>query len=665
MYPVGGRFARAADRWLEISSNQWVHRILSEGLLIEWEEDPPPPLRARPFPPSDEHAIMLDAEIQSLLAKDAIELCQSADVACLSSVFFVPKKGGQWRLVVNLKPLNQFVEKEHFQMEGLKEVRDIIRPNDWMFKLDFKDAYFHVPIHPRHRHYLAFEWRNVTYQYKALPFGLTSAPRIFSKLMAAVAAFFRAKGIRLVFYLDDWLFFADSRDQLLRLKTFVLDELLKLGFTIHWDKSLLEPTQIIEFLGVTIDSAHMQFQVPRNKVRDTLTLLHALLKKPLCSPREMAQVIGKLNSLNDSVLPTRRRYRTLQIWKTSVLEGQNWDQATPIPTNVKDELQWWLDNLEKSNGRGIIQQPKDVDLYTDASGSGWGATLGSNVARGSWDLITKSCSNNVRELKAILMAVRSFLPQLAHKVVQVHTDNTTALAYVNHMGGREPLLTSIAGDLWDICFQHHVYLQAEYIPGAENIDADYHSRFIDRNDWKLNPDLFHELDLLWGPHDTDLFASALNAQLPRFFAWNHDPAAAAIDAFQQSWKDLKGYANPPFCLIGRILHKLRQEQATITLVAPIWTTAHWFPDLLAMTLDRPFLLPDQQDLFLPGFLGNETPLNNPAWRVAAWRVSGNFSAVRDFQMAQPNWFSNLGSQVQGSITTLLGDYGLPFANHTN
>ena len=95
-----------------------------------------------------------------------------------------------------------------------------------------------------------------------------------------------------------------------------------------------------------------------------------------------------------------------------------------------------------------------------------------------------------------------------------------------------------------------------------------------------------------GPPGGDLFAS----QLPRFYSWCPDPEAEAIDAFTQNWALNRGYANPPWCLISRCLAQVKQQQAKIVLLTPWWTTQPWFPVVLEMLEDLPCLLPNIPDL---------------------------------------------------------------------
>ena len=151
-------------------------------------------------------------------------------------------------------------------MEGFHMVKDLVKPGDWLAKLDLKDAYFLVPVDPNHQKFLQFQWQGNLYQFHCLPFGLSCAPRTFTKLMKPVVAFLRERGIRLIIYLDDLLILCNCQDTLLSQLELIKDLFQTLGLLINNKKSQLEPSQEIVFLGLTISTITMQVSLPKEKV---------------------------------------------------------------------------------------------------------------------------------------------------------------------------------------------------------------------------------------------------------------------------------------------------------------------------------------------------------------------------------------------------------------
>ena len=85
-----------------------------------------------------------------MLEKQAISPAKATD-GFVSNVFLVPEKEDQWRLILNLKVLNTFTVREHFKMEDIRSVKDLLVRGDYVCKLDLKDAYLSVPISTAHR----------------------------------------------------------------------------------------------------------------------------------------------------------------------------------------------------------------------------------------------------------------------------------------------------------------------------------------------------------------------------------------------------------------------------------------------------------------------------------------------------------------------------------
>ena len=123
------------------------------------------------------HVAAISGEVQELLRKEAIYEVTGAAEGFLSSLFAVPKKGNKLRPVVDLRGLNHFVPHEHFKMEGIPMLRDLLQEGDWLCKVDLKDAYLTVPVAETSQPLLTFEWEGKRYRFRALAFGLSSAPR--------------------------------------------------------------------------------------------------------------------------------------------------------------------------------------------------------------------------------------------------------------------------------------------------------------------------------------------------------------------------------------------------------------------------------------------------------------------------------------------------------
>ena len=220
-----------------------------------------------------------------------------------STLFLIPKKDGGQRPVVNLKPLNEFVETRHFKMEGIHTLKDFLRPNDWLAKVDLKDGYFTIPIYQSHRKYLRFSVQNNVYEFTCLPFGLTSAPWVFTKILRPLAALVRELRIRVIFYIDDILVMAES-EELLKDQTSGLLYLLKnLGFTPNEEKLVLDPTQTIEFLGFTVDMVGMELKLPADKIKKIQAEARKMKGEELVSARALARLIGKMNATNQVIPP--------------------------------------------------------------------------------------------------------------------------------------------------------------------------------------------------------------------------------------------------------------------------------------------------------------------------------------------------------------------------
>jgi hypothetical protein len=261
---------------------------------------------------------------------------------------------------------------------------------------------------------------------------------------------------------------------------------------------------------------------------------------------------------------------------------------------------------------------------------------------------------NCLELLAVVLGMKCFFSLTRKTHIRVRVDNTTAMCYINAMGGsKSRKCNDLAFDLWQWCIARDIWVSACHIAGTANVAADEASRvFNDRIEWKLDPDIFRQTtEWLFCPN-IDLFASRLNSQLKRYVSWKPDPGAEAFDAFALDWSTEPFYAFPPFSLIGDCLRKIAEEEAECLLIAPLWPTQYWFTEILHLLCDNPLLLPYRTDILtLPGTQTSALP---PRVQLTAFHLSGRPSSTEAFRRTLPTSSSHHGAQpLTNSIVSTL------------
>lgn len=227
------------------------------------------------------------------------------------------------------------------------------------------------------------------------------------------------------------------------------------------------------------------------------------------------------------------------------------------------------------------------------------------------------------------------------------------------MGGTySPSLSLQACQLWQWCLQRGILLAAEHLPGASNTVADQESRQVESSaEWMLDKEVFHTIQLTLGPFQVDLFVTRLNHQLLNYVSWRPDPFAQGTDALQLNYKNLEGYVFPPFCLIGRCLQKVRQEQSAVTMVVPQWHSQAWYPVLMGSLVDYPLRLPNHRDLLQNPHNQAHPLVIQGSLQLLACRVSGVVTQQQEFQRKLQNFYWQGGAKGQIQPMNLDGEDG--------
>lgn len=291
--------------------------------------------------------------------------------------------------------------------------------------------------------------------------------------------------------------------------------------------------------------------------------------------------------------------------------------------------------------RVIDHGDPNVVIRTDASNNGWGAIVNGITTGGRWSATEVLEHINYLELLAAFFGLKSLCSAYRDSHVRIELDNSTAVCYINSMGGTvSTRCNEVAKEIWDWCIERRIWLSASHIPGRTNVEADLASRkFDDRTEWQLKPKLFSDtIQRFKAQVNIDLFATRLNAQLPRYVAWQPDPSAEHIDAFTLNWSRFNAYLFPPFSLVNRCVQKIALDGAKCLIIVPLWPNQCWFTPLMDILIDYPLIMP-KTCLIIPETATSRPPLHV---RLMACLVSGRSTEAKDFRKKLPESSSLCG-----------------------
>ena len=359
-------------------------------------------------------------------------------------------------------------------MENLKSAITLMSPNRYMASIDLKDAYYSVSVDTNHRKYLRFIWKNQLFQFTCLPNGLSSAPRIFTKLMKPVYSSLRCKGFENVGYIDDtYLKGSTFHDRETNVSTTV-KLFTDLGLTL---KSVLIPSQSIPFLGFVLNSAQMTVALTPSKAMKVKSKAVELLHNQSPTIRTASEMIGLMVASFPGVMYGPLYYRQLEIEKVIALKQNqgNFEASMILSDLARSDLYWWIENITDASNTAVRGNCA-VIVYSDASLTGWGGVFNSITTGGQWTEDESQNHINYLEILACFLTLKAFCSQIKNCHVKTMIDNTTAVSYINSMGGRSLTCNQITRELWVWCANHGIWLSAAHIPGKDNVLADKASR---------------------------------------------------------------------------------------------------------------------------------------------------------------------------------------------
>ena len=554
------------ERWGYVGDDV-AENIMLEGLRPKFHTSPPtfldPPPEAVTSPVQAKFLLL--EFIPEWLERGIVREITERTPLFFSRMFTVNKKNGKKRPILDLSHLNKLITTPQFRMETLERIVKLITHCMWGTSVDITDAYLHVPIPQDCQCYFAFRLGDRTFVFQVMPFGLTTAPWGFSRVMKPIKAFLRRLGVMIFSFLDDFLILASSLYMTKIHTKWTLDVLEWLGFSVNREKSSLVPLQVLEYLGIMLDLQNLSLSLPQEKVVKILAFCQEGQSSSWMTRRELERLVGFLNFATKALSLGRLYLIPLIRWMnfhTSVVDR---DLPVLLDYELKEALSPWLN-------KEFLEQPvpmnipdPTVDIMSDASDHGWCGILLPLQIQEVWSEEERSQPIDWRELRAIQATIFHFVEDLKDQSVRVLSDNSTALACLRRQGSTHSQeLYLLSRDILEFCHFHNISLIPVHIRGVLNVLADQGSRkgpIV--TEWSLDRHSFswicHSLGFF---PEVDLFATRFNTQLPLFVSPFPDKLAVAWDAMALNWNQFGSlFAFPPLGLLPETVRKLQVSKA--------------------------------------------------------------------------------------------------------
>ena len=562
-----------------LKASKFVLDIIDNGLRLPFAE-PCPPFSARNNASSRNHRDFVEEAIGKLLKQKCVKQVTEPPFCCNP---LTVAEGKKLRLVLDLRHVNAYLREHKFRYENLKTLEKIFEKGFYFATFDLKSGYHHIKIHDSHTGYLGFAWdfedQTRYFIFLVMPFGLSSASYVFTKMLRPLVKKWRGQGIRCIIYVDDGIHGSPQRRTTAYDCLTVREDLENAGYTLNEEKSFLYPSQTGTWLGFHIDTANLILSVPDAKISKLLAGATEAIKHNHTTARKISRVAGQIISMGPGLGPisrllTRKMYAFIDA-------APSWDNFIVTDREVKDELRFWVSNINEANGYHLKRHHAHTKVvYSDASEHGYGGyvvqNLGKIIAKGSFTAGEKASSSTHRELLAVEQVLTGLLTHLRHESVLWYTDNWN-VSRILEVGSSKNDLQDLALNIFALCVQNDVKILPCWIPREENQEADEISKHRDTDDWAIDLESFHFIQKKFGRLEVDRFADPRNTKLPRFDSRYHCTGCETVNTFTANWSHTFNWLCPPIALIAATLKHAKLCQARGVLMVPEWPSAYYWP----------------------------------------------------------------------------------------
>lgn len=610
---VKGRLRENIQFWRDIGAPQFILDTIMRGYLLPFYSNPDS-FCLQNNQSALNNSDFVDTAINDLLLRGLIIETTNIPLA-VNPLTVSIQSNGKKRLILDLREINRHLYKQSVKFEDIKTAQMYINEGSYMFKFDIHSAYHHIDIYEPHTEYLGFSWVvhgvRKYYKFLVLPFGLSTACYLYTKLTRPLIKKWRGEGKQVVMYLDDGLGVHDNSEMCENMALQVKTDLLNSGFVPKAEKSMWSPTQELVWLGTSIDTNKGLYMIPEAriaKIFETISIIERSLRlEGRVFIRKIASLVGQI--ISTSLVFGNLVYLMTKHISIDISSAPTWYCNVTLSEDSVQQISFWKENLPFLNVKPFKRDFACHTLvYSDASDTGFGGYSVENphsIAHGMWSDTEKRNSSTWKELTAVYKVFSSLYKLLQGKNVKWLTDNQNVVRIVSR-GSTKTVLQKIALDIFNICLRSNVNLDVVWIPRDDNERADYLSRIVDLDDWGISYPILEMLESLWGPHEIDWFASDDNHKLPIFYSRFWNMYSIGVDAFTIDWNGINGLFVPPVCLISRVLVYMRQCRAYGTLVLPHWPSASFWPllcptgeyfiDPVKFCVD----LPTSKQFYIPG-----------------------------------------------------------------
>ena len=437
--------------WKVLGADRSVLSWISYGFKMRFQSEPQKTF-FRNAPNTVEHESFIDDEIRTHVKDGSFVEIPTREAWVVNPFLIATSSSGKPRRCDDMRYVNGFMASPIFKMQTLeKDIPGLVKDNDVMFNKDLEKAYYKIPVTDESVKYQCFYWKGRYYKSLVLLFGFCQAPFIFTKVCRVIVRFCGALLIKVMNFIDDFLFTAD-KTVIEKLRVFMEFIFEVLGWTLSTKDN--QVGEKVKFLGFVVDSVQRKFHIPDTVCQKTIKLIETVCDTSRQGGKlklnDVERLTGKLVSL-------RLAIPSVQVWIREVyfcyppVSTDQWRQDTEVKlsSNALKNLDIVRQLILMNPSSPFVSPLHDRDIYIDSGECGWGAQVLGQELWGTFDSSSIGQSSTYRELQGVLHTLQD--PQgvslLQGKVVRFNMDSRSAIANLVHSGPVRKLC-SLSETIW-------------------------------------------------------------------------------------------------------------------------------------------------------------------------------------------------------------------------